>query len=372
MNGLQQILRSRGVVIVAGSGGVGKTTVSASLAIAGALDGRKTLVVTIDPAKRLAQSLGLPAMGHEPENLTSNLTAGGLKPKGELWGMMLDMKATLDGFVESVVRDPRTRDLVLQNKIYEQVTGSLSGSQEYAAMHKLHELRENGLFDLIILDTPPTTHAIDFLRAPDKLTRFFASGVVQLLTGSDRKGRGGLGRRLLQRGSDLFLGAVEKLTGAELVREVTAFFDLVQNAFEPLSDHGRTVEQLLRSPDTEFVIVCGPQGGQVDEAVQFFRQVTQMGISAGAVIVNRVVLPTVGNKEFKQFQGSADPLHPHTMLDWVSMYEELARVHAAHLKRVEQDVGKGRTFAVDAAPRDLHSLDGLRWIGEQLFGTLFK
>ena len=373
MNSLHQLLRSRNVAIVAGSGGVGKTTTSAALAIGGALDGRKTLVVTIDPAKRLAQSLGLEEMGHEPTNITQALIDAGMQPKGELWGMMLDMKATLDRFIASVVKDDKTLERIYANKIYQQVTSHLSGSQEYAAMHKLYELKQEADFDLIVLDTPPTTHAMDFLRAPDRLTRFFESGVVQLLTSATSKAAGsaGIAQRLLQRGSGMALGALERLVGKGLFEELRAFFEVVQNAFDPLSAHGDQVEELLRSGQTEFIVVCGPQAGQVDEAVQFFRRVTDLQISAGAVVINRVVLSMLSKQERDALHAS-DPIQPKTLDDWTMMYEQVADTHAAHVDRVRGDVGAARTFVVDAAPQDLHSIDGLRWIGQQLLGDLFR
>ena len=194
-------LERKEVCICAGSGGVGKTTTSAAIALGMAARGKKVAVLTIDPAKRLANSLGLPELGNEERLVKADV-------EGELWAMMLDPKRTFDELVEWHAPDERTRDAVLSNRIYQELSNAVAGSQEYMAMEKLHELHQEGRYDLLVLDTPPTRNALDFIDAPKKLAAFIDSRTLQVFTGP-----GMLGLKVLGRGSGVVFSVLKRATG---------------------------------------------------------------------------------------------------------------------------------------------------------------
>jgi anion-transporting ArsA/GET3 family ATPase len=206
-------LERKEVCICAGSGGVGKTTTSAAIALGMAARGRKVAVLTIDPAKRLANSLGLPELGNEERRVRVD----GLS--GELWAMTLDPKRTFDEIVDWHAPDERTRDAVLSNPIYQELSNAVAGSQEYMAMEKLYELSQEGRYDLLVLDTPPSRNALDFLDAPRRLSEFIDSRSLQLLTAPGR-----FGLKVLGRGTSVAFSVMERATGIDLLRDLGEFF----------------------------------------------------------------------------------------------------------------------------------------------------
>ena len=227
--------------ICVGAGGVGKTTVAASIARARARAGARVAVVTIDPAPRLAQALGFDELSGEPR-----LVAGA----GELWAMRLDPKRTLDELIASLAPNEAARERALSNRIYRELSGAVAGSQEFSAVAKLYELDRDGGFDSIVLDTPPSRNALDFLDAPARLMRFFDGRALRLLIA-----QGGLAGRA----SAPFLGVLGRLTGAGVLREIAAFFTAIGGMVDGLGARAAAVEQLLRDPATTFVVVSSPR-----------------------------------------------------------------------------------------------------------------
>jgi anion-transporting ArsA/GET3 family ATPase len=281
-------LEGKRVVICAGSGGVGKTTTSAALAIGLAAEGRRVAVVTIDPARRLAGSLGLEELGNEPALVAPERLAGhGLEVRGELWAMMLDAKRTFDELIEWHAPDERTRDAVLSNRIYQELSNAVAGSQEYMAMEKLYELSQEGRYDLLVLDTPPTRNALDFLDAPRRMTDFFESRVLRWFLLPYMKAGGGL-MRFANVAASTFLKLVTRIVGAEVLKDTAEFFGNLEGMYDGFKQRARDVSSLLHSSETAFVVVTSPAAESVGEATYFASQLNKAGLPFGALVVNRV------------------------------------------------------------------------------------
>jgi anion-transporting ArsA/GET3 family ATPase len=273
MSGIEEIVEGAQICICAGAGGVGKTSTSAAIALGAAARGRKTAVLTIDPAKRLANALGLERLGNEPRRVR------GVDGGGELWAMMLDAKRTFDDLVETYASDERTRDAVLSNRIYQELSSAVSGSQEYMAMEKLYELHVQGDFDLLVLDTPPTRNALDFLDAPERLQRFIDSRSLRFFLSP--------GVKLLGRGSGLLFAALQRVTGIDLMRDLSDFFQSFGDMSEGFRMRAEHVNELLGSDAATFVLVASPRRDAIDDAIFFHDQLLQREMPFGGVVVNR-------------------------------------------------------------------------------------
>jgi anion-transporting ArsA/GET3 family ATPase len=279
------ILDGRSVVICAGAGGVGKTTTAATIAIGLAARGRRVAVVTIDPARRLAASLGIDELGNEPQRIDgAELAAHGLTLTGELWAMMLDPKATLDALVGELAPDAEALDDILANRIYRELSGAVAGTQEYTAIAKLHELHSSGRFDVIVLDTPPSRNALDFLEAPDRLTGFLdGRGLRTLLVVP-----GGIAARAVGRSAGVVFGVLGRLTGTELLRDVGAFFGSLAAVLDGFRARAKEIKALLADSRTTFVIVSSPQREPAQEAIYFAQRLRDAGLTLGGLVVNGV------------------------------------------------------------------------------------
>ena len=258
--------------ICVGAGGVGKTTVAAALARARAARGQRVAVVTIDPAPRLAQALGLDELSGEPRRVATD--------RGELWAMRLDPKRTLDELIAGLAADEGVRERALSNRIYRELSGAVAGSQEFSAVAKLYELDRNGGFDSIVLDTPPSRNALDFLDAPARLMRFFDGRALRLLVA-----QGGLAGRA---SAPFLLGVLGRLTGAGVLREISAFFVAIGGMVEGLGARATAVEALLRDPATTFVLVSSPRRAVVEETIAFAHELRTARLTLEALIVNRM------------------------------------------------------------------------------------
>src|SRR5665213_1236167 len=224
------LLQDKRVCICGGSGGVGKTTTSAAIALGMAARGAKVAVVTIDPAKRLANALGLRELDNEPRRVEPERLAGGFEVKGELWAMMLDPKRTFDELIERIAPDPQRADEIKANRVYRELSTAVSGSQEFTAVAKLFELDRDDQFDLLVLDTPPSRNALDFLDAPGRLTSFLEGRALKAFIRPT-----GLGMRVLGRGAAPFLGALRRVTGVDLLADLSTFFALLGDMSEEIS-----------------------------------------------------------------------------------------------------------------------------------------
>ncbi|HTM20161.1 MAG TPA: ArsA-related P-loop ATPase [Kofleriaceae bacterium] len=284
---LREVLAEKRVLVCAGPGGVGKTTTAAALALAGARAGRKTLVMTIDPAKRLANSLGLRELGHEVQQVPQALleTDGVVPAGGRLDAMMLDQKRAFDEIVSRYASDPTAVKRILANPVYAQISGSLTGSQEYAAMAKVDELVREGDYQLIVVDTPPTAHALDFLDAPQKLTAAIDSPAIDWF----RKLRGQkVSRSVIGRTGSYILGRLGKFVGSRFLDDLAIFFTEFNDILGGFRQRAEETFALLRQPTVGFVLVASPEPMAIRETLFFHQRLTGAAMPFTGFVVNRV------------------------------------------------------------------------------------
>ncbi|HEX6585590.1 MAG TPA: ArsA-related P-loop ATPase [Solirubrobacterales bacterium] len=369
MPSITEITEGRGICICAGSGGVGKTTTSAAIAAGLASRGQKVAVLTIDPAKRLADSLGLKELDNEPRKVDPRLfEAAGAEMRGELWAMMLDAKATFDELVRKHAPDAETRDRILENRIYRQLSNALAGSQEYMAMEKLFEIHQEGLYDFLVLDTPPSRNALDFLDAPKRLTQFIEGRGMQMFMKPT-----GLATRVVGRGSSMAMSVLKRITGLDLLTDLSDFFQAFSGMVDGFRERAKRVSELLADPATTFVVVCGPQGEPITEAVYFHRKLVEAKLPVGGVIVNKVHYETEADLASGEVQTDLNGLLADELADRVASnfadYQALAQRDA---RNVDHLMGELRPKAVIRIPyldEDVHDLGGLLKIDRYLFAT---
>jgi anion-transporting ArsA/GET3 family ATPase len=368
---LSDALDGKEVVICAGSGGVGKTTTSAAIAAGLAARGRKVCVLTIDPAKRLADSLGLEELGNDARQVDPKLFAKqGIEMKGELWAMMLDPKATFDDLIARQAPDEESRDRVLQNPIYQQISGALAGSQEYMAMEKLFELHTEGDFDMLVLDTPPSRNALDFLEAPRRLTQFIEGKSLKVFMKPT-----GFAAKVAGRGATVALSVMKRIVGFDLLADLAEFFNAFSGMVDGFQARAKRVNKLLAAPTTCFLVVCGPQGEPVDEAVYFHRKLVEAKLPFGGVIVNKVHYPA------ENLRGEAEDL-PAALTEKLgdedlarrvaanfSDYQALAERDARNIEHLAREMRATGVIRVPYLDEDVHDLAGLAQINRYLFAT---
>ena len=279
LTSIDALLEGRRMVICAGSGGVGKTTTAAAVALGLAEQGKKVAVVTIDPARRLANALGLDELDNEPRRVD-------IEADGELWAMMLDAKRTFDQLIERLAPDAKTRDEVFENRIYQQLSNAVAGSQEFTAIAKLYELDQDGDWDVLVLDTPPSRNALDFLDAPARLTSFFQGRAIRMFLRP-----AGLSGKLLGRGTGVVFGILQRVTGVDLLRDLSTFFRSLGGMIDGFTERARRVGALLSDPATTFLIVTAPRHDPVEEAIYFRRKLREAGMPFGGLVINRVHQP---------------------------------------------------------------------------------
>jgi anion-transporting ArsA/GET3 family ATPase len=281
-------LTGRRIVVVAGAGGVGKTTVSAALALGLASGGARVAVVTIDPARRLASALGIAHLGDIPHRVDpARVSAAGVPMAGTLDALQLDPRATFDRLVAREAPDDAARERILGNRIYRHLSGAVAGAQEFMAVERLHELVESGDYDVVVLDTPPARNALDFLDAPERMTRFIEGRGLRLLLGP-RAGAGRVGWRALQAGGQMIMSVVERLTGAQLLTDISEFLQSFDGMYQGFSVRAAAVRAMLTSESTRFVVVTGPRPEPAGEAIVLWRRLHEDHYPLGAVVVNRV------------------------------------------------------------------------------------
>lgn len=281
MTSVAPLLKRGNMLVCCGSGGVGKTTVAAALALAGARAGLRACVVTIDPARRLADALGLetlPNVAHRVPFDQSQDAAG-----GELWALMLDPKSTFDALVARYAESPEQGERILGNRLYRNISGALSGTQEYMAAEKLFELAEEGRFDLLVVDTPPSRNALDFLEAPARLTKFLDNRLFRLVVMPARSYL-----RAVSVAAQAFVRTVAKVVGAEVVDDAVAFFQAFEGMEEGFRDRAEKVDELLGGPNTAFVLVASARRDTVAEALYFTDRLRDMGKRPQALVANRL------------------------------------------------------------------------------------
>jgi anion-transporting ArsA/GET3 family ATPase len=358
------------VVICAGSGGVGKTTTSAALAMGLAADGRRVAVVTIDPARRLANSLGLDRLDNEPRLVDPDRFAGhGIAMEGELWAMMLDPKRTFDDLVARLAPDAATREDVLSNRIYQQLSGAVAGSQEFTAVAKLYELDRSGRFDVLVLDTPPSRNALDFLDAPDRLTGFLEGRALKVFLAPT-----GLAAKVAAAGTSVVFSVLRRLTGVDLLDDLSVFFRALGGLVDGFKERAEGVKALLSDPATTFLIVTSPEREPVEEAIFFHGKLADHGMPFGGLVVNRVNLldgDGDGDGDAADDDGAlAAAVGPRLAAKVGRAYAEaraLAERDAAAIARLRAETGDDAPVLVPQLPGDVHDIDGLVAVHAHLF-----
>jgi anion-transporting ArsA/GET3 family ATPase len=346
---------------------VGKTTTSAAIALGMAAQGAKVAVVTIDPAKRLANALGLRELENVPSRVQPSRLASRIEVKGELWAMMLDPKRTFDELIERVAADPERAEEIKANRIYRELSTAVSGSQEFTAVAKLYELAREGDFDLLVLDTPPSRNALDFLDAPGRLTSFLdGRGLKAFLRPTGR------GMRFLGRGAAPFLGALRKVTGVDLLSDLSTFFALLGDMTDDFNQRAEGVEKLLHSPETAFLLVTSAQHAAIEEAIWFRRTLQEGGLPFAGVIVNRVHHDLLGKSEPGDVLAELGELKPD-LAERVAAnfadYHLLARRDRLGVERLGDELGDAPLLLVPHLDDDVHDVEGLLRVHRFLFAS---
>jgi len=345
------------VCIVAGSGGVGKTTASAALALGLAAAGKRVAVVTIDPARRLAESLGLEELGNDPRQVDPALLAGhGIATGGELWAMMLDPKATFDDLVARLSPDARTREDVLGNRIYQQLSNAVAGSQEFTAVAKLYDLHHEGGFDVLVLDTPPSRNALDFLDAPDRLTDFFEGRALKVLLVPT-----GIAAKLMSRGTSVVFAILKRLTGVDLMDDISVFFRALSGLMEGFKERAAGVKALLADEATTFLIVTSPEREPVAEAIFFRGKLREAGMAFGGLIVNRVNVADAGagDPSAELVAAGLDEALAAKVAASVADQRRLAARDAASIERLKAELDEPDPIVVPRLDGEVQDIDGL-------------
>ncbi len=359
--------RNTRIVVCCGSGGVGKTTTAAALGLRAADMGRQVCVLTIDPARRLAQAMGLTELDNSPR------VVPGVEGGGSLSAMMLDMKRTFDEVVESH-SDPERAQAILDNPFYQALSSSFAGTQEYMAMEKLGQLRaeadRDGTWDLIVVDTPPSRSALDFLDAPDRLGTFLDGRFIKILAAPARGAGRGIGK-ILGAGFGLFAGVLTKILGAQLLTDLGAFVGAVDTMFGGFRERAEATYSLLKDEGTSFVVVAAPEPDALREASYFVDRLEADAMPLAGLVLNRVQQVRAPELSVERAIAGAD-----RVADSDPMTAALLRLHADRLRNAERQEKLARKFVsahpsvaiteVVALPEDVHDLAGLRTVGDLL------
>ncbi len=345
---MRDLATDRSVVVCCGSGGVGKTTTAAAIAMEAARLDRRACVVTIDPAKRLADALGLESLSNTAHRVEGPWS-------GELWALMLDTKSTFDHLVNEYAPTAEQAERILENRMYRNLSSALSGTQEYMAMEKLHELADDPRFDVIVVDTPPTRNALDFLEAPRRLTRFLENRIFRLLMMPTRAYLRAVGVA-----TQAFFRTISRVVGSEVVDDAVAFFRAFEGMEEGFRRRAEQVQQLLESDRTAFVLVTSPRRDAVEEAGFFATKLHESGIEVDALVVNRLH-PHFGSPGMDVPDGLGDLSRNLFELRAIAAREE------QHFEALAGEVAPAPVARVPFLADDVHDLDGLEVVAGYVF-----
>ena len=378
------------IIVCCGSGGVGKTTTAAALGLRAAERGRHVVVLTVDPARRLAQSMGLTSLDNTPRPVP--LADGHGEGGGSLHAMMLDMKRTFDEIVEAH-SDPDRAAQILANPFYQSLSSSFAGTQEYMAMEKLGQLRRADEWDLIVVDTPPSRSALDFLDAPQRLGRFLDGKMIRALTGSAKVG-GRAYLKVLNTGLSLITSVLTKVLGAQVLRDVQTFVTALDTMFGGFRERADDTYRLLQTPGTAFLVVAAPEPDALREASYFVERLSRDRMPLAGLVVNRVhraraarlsaarsmaAAETLQNGNGQPDSGDAGPDNGAAhQAPRYPLAEAALRLHAERMQLATREARLAEHFVaahpsvpmaeIPARPEDVHDLDGLREVGQSLAG----
>ncbi len=364
---LARRLEGKQVLVCVGAGGVGKTTTSAAIALGLAMRGQKVAVVTIDPARRLASALGLQELSGEPHRIdSSELSGAGIELKGELWALMLDTKRTFDDVVARLASDEDARQEILANPVYRELSTAVAGSQELGAIAKLYELHSEADFDVIVLDTPPSRNALDFLDAPGRLLGFLEGRALQVFLAPS-----GLTARLFGRGTALVFAIFARVTGVDMLNELSSFFRTMSSVIGGFGERTRRVASLLRSSETSFLIITSPEPEPTSEAAFLAERLRAADMSLGEVVVNRVHLDGLGGHSSEQVSELLAPALGGALAGRVASnladFDVLAARDHAAIGKLAGLLASGKPIVVPQLDEDVQDLLGLARIAEYLF-----
>ncbi|HYI45118.1 MAG TPA: ArsA family ATPase [Actinomycetota bacterium] len=377
MNGsagaISRLVQKQEIIVCAGAGGVGKTTTAAAIGLRAALEGKKAAVLTIDPARRLASSLGLKELSSEPTKVPkTKFSAAGLEPTGELYAMMLDTKSTFDKVVTRYAPTPEQAERIIANRFYRNISGTLSGTQEYMAMEKLYELHSEGGYDVIVIDTPPTRNALDFLDAPKRMTDFFESRVLRWFLIPYMKAGGGI-MRVANVAATTFLKLVKRIVGADVLEDTAEFFANLEGMYDGFKQRARDVAALLKSNVTSFVVVTSPSEDSVSEATFFAARLNESGLPFGALVVNRVH-PKYGDgigvkpRQLAKLEEQGEEARLLAkLIDNEEAFMRVVRLEEQNLAELARKVPRHKWVRVPYLEQEAVDFEGLVAIGDQLF-----
>jgi anion-transporting ArsA/GET3 family ATPase len=327
---LERLFAAKEIVIHCGSGGVGKTTTAAAAAAEAAVHlGGKVLVLTVDPAKRLANALGIERFGNVETRVPNEaFAAAGVEPRGELWAAMLDTKQSWDDLIKRHAPDQKTRDAILANPLYQNLMSRFVQSHDYIAMERLYELHASGTYDLIVVDTPPTRNAIDFLEAPARMADFFSSRLLRWLTMP-------ASNRIVNFASKPFYTVADRILGTQFLQDIAEFFLLMQGMYDGFVERAKAVEKVLLDKRTTFIVVSTLESAPVREAEFFVRELGNRNLHLGAVVLNKVLPPWLLDREAtkaaRRLEDKAD--------DVAAAVAGLVGEDVAQVERVLREVG---------------------------------
>ena len=375
---LESLLAAKEMVLICGTGGVGKTTTAAALGAMAAMHlGGRVLVLTVDPARRLATAMGLDSLGNNEVQVS--LEGHGRTPRGELWAAMLDTKASWDDLIARHAPDAKVRDTVLANPLYRNITARFVHSHDYIAMERLHELHSSGRYDLVIVDTPPSRNALDFLEAPNRMAEFFGSRLLRWLTVPARS-------KLFNVASKPFYQVADRILGSRFLQDVAEFFLLFQTMEKGFVQRAREVERLLTDPRTTFCVVTTLETAPLVESKFFARALTERNFPLGAVIANRVLPTSLRSPAAAKAAGQlrqrsaalSELLAPvagvspeqvkGVLVEVADRFDDLSVVAKREAERLDELQGLASVLAtVPALENDIHDLTGLLVLGAHLW-----
>ncbi len=379
--GFARLVADHRVLVCVGSGGVGKTTIAASLALWGAMSGQRTMVLTIDPAKRLAQSLGLAALSGNPQRLDPDIfRAAGVDVRGPMDAAMLDQVSAWDEFIRRNAASEESAKNILDNEFYQHLSQTFAGSTEYMAVEELCRIDETGDYDLIVLDTPPTTHALDFVEAPRKLREFLDRTAVRRFV-MPYASVGWSAWKTASKSARFILSKIEDATGVQALRQIAEFVVAMESVFDGISERSEKVEKMLSGPQTAFLLVAGPEEQILDDSEYLESRMRELGMPLKGVVMNRVhdepadeegeqwddyIFSLVG---YLEDHGITRPVQ-----NWmIEVYEDARRTaHTETIRREAFQMGLDEAVEIVSVPemdRDVHDVSGLLGVVRVLSGS---